>query len=188
MTDLADMMPEAADGFGRLVRAVAPHQWRLPTPCPDFTVLALVEHVVESLTQHADLVVDGRFDLGLTVELDGADVAAAHRAAAARAIEAWSAEGVIEAEHPMPWGPVPGRDLAGHLVLEHVVHGWDLAVATGQPFPFHEKLVAAVERIARAHDERVLRQPGMFAAAVPVAADAAALDRLAGFLGRRPVG
>ncbi|GAB2811583.1 TIGR03086 family metal-binding protein [Lentzea nigeriaca] len=185
MTELVHAMSEAADGFGRLVRAVAPHQWQLPTPCPDFTVLALVEHVVESLTQYADLVVDQRFDPDFTADLAGADVPAAHRAAAALAIEAWSADSVIEADHPMPWGPVAGRDLAGHLVLEHVVHGWDLAVATGQSSPFHDKLVAAADRIARAHDERVLRQPGMFAAAVPVAADATASCRLAGFLGRR---
>ncbi|MER6902047.1 maleylpyruvate isomerase N-terminal domain-containing protein, partial [Amycolatopsis sp. NPDC000740] len=85
MTELAGMLDEAAEGFGGLVRAVEPDQWRLPTPCPDFTALGVVEHVVESLIQYADLADAKRFDPELTVGLAGADVFAAYRAAAVRA-------------------------------------------------------------------------------------------------------
>ncbi|WP_328648042.1 TIGR03086 family metal-binding protein [Amycolatopsis sp. NBC_00348] len=185
MTALVDMLDEAAEGFGGLVRTVAPGQWRLPTPCPDFTALAVVEHVVESLTQYADLVNINRFDPDVTVKLADTDVFAAYRAAAVRTISVWSRDGVIAAEHPMPWGLMPGRDLFGYLVLEHVVHGWDLATTTRQHIPFSYELVRAVDAIARDHSEQVLRQPYMFAAQVQVPGDAPLLDRLIGFLGRK---
>ncbi|MFE3175772.1 TIGR03086 family metal-binding protein [Amycolatopsis sp. NPDC059090] len=186
MTELAGMLDEAAEGFGGLVRAVEPDQWRLPTPCPDFTALGVVEHVVESLIQYADLADAKRFDPELTVGLAGADVFAAYRAAAVRAVGVWSREEVLAAEHSLPWGPMPGRAVLGYLVLEHVVHGWDLATATGQESPFGDALVQAADGIARGLSEQDLRQPYMFAAPVRVPGDAPLLDRLVGFLGRRP--
>ncbi|MER6900900.1 TIGR03086 family metal-binding protein, partial [Amycolatopsis sp. NPDC000740] len=98
----------------------------------------------------------------------------------------WSREEVLAAEHSLPWGPMPGRAVLGYLVLEHVVHGWDLATATGQESPFGDALVQAADGIARGLSEQDLRQPYMFAVPVRVPGDAPLLDRLVGFLGRRP--
>lgn len=70
---------------------------------------------------------------------------------------------------------------------ELVVHGWDIAVATGQAFSPHPTVVEAahgfVAPITAANPAGV---PGLFDAAVPVAPDAPLLDRLIALTGREP--
>jgi uncharacterized protein (TIGR03086 family) len=68
---------------------------------------------------------------------------------------------------------------------ETVLHGWDLARATGQDPGFDPEVVEAAERLARSSmPER--RPPGTpFADAVEAQPDASAIDRLAAFAGRR---
>lgn len=81
---------------------------------------------------------------------------------------------------------MPG-DVAATVALDElVVHGWDLAVATGQDYvPDQAALDAAEEFCASIPDEPEARQ-GLFGPRVPVAEGASQLDRVIGLSGRDP--
>ena len=71
---------------------------------------------------------------------------------------------------------------------ELVLHGWDLAKATGQPFRCDPASTAAVLEFtaASARPENAAGREDLFGPVVPVPVDAPALDRALGFAGRDP--
>jgi uncharacterized protein (TIGR03086 family) len=73
------------------------------------------------------------------------------------------------------------------MLIEYVGHGWDLAVATGQPVPYAEPEAQAALEAARGMLMPAYRGPGQtFGDEVEVSADAAAMDRFVAFIGRDP--
>lgn len=120
------------------------------------------------------------------MSLDIEDAALAYATASERLLAAWSVEGVLEREYEMPWGTTPGGFLMGFMVIEQVTHGWDLARATGQAPAFGDALVEVTLQLARSFDDESIRVPGMFGPIVEAPSNAAPIDRLAAFLGRRP--
>jgi uncharacterized protein (TIGR03086 family) len=82
---------------------------------------------------------------------------------------------------------VPGEVAAAIAANEVIVHGWDIAVASGQPFHAETELVGLAEGFVQ---QTVARSPegtpGLFGPPVPVPAKAPPLDRLLGLTGRDP--
>lgn len=119
-----------------LVADVRDDQWDASTPCEDWDVRALVNHIV------AGNLWAGELAAGRTIEevgdrLDGDvladDPLAAYDTSAKIASETFHAEGALERPCAVSYGPVPGSVYLGHRFIDVLVHGWDLAVATGQP-------------------------------------------------------
>jgi uncharacterized protein (TIGR03086 family) len=75
--------------------------------------------------------------------------------------------------------------IAAMLASDVVVHGWDLARATGQEYRCDPAAAEVAHRFVAETGEQG-RQMGIFGAPVPVAADAPALDRALGLSGRDP--
>ncbi|MGH3602042.1 MAG: TIGR03086 family metal-binding protein [Pseudonocardiaceae bacterium] len=109
-------------------------QLDLPTPCAAFTVRQLMGHLVGTAhrglgtaqgtsTRHIPHVVTDVAD----------DELAATYSALAKQIEAAWATWQAEDEGTAPWGVTSARAAARGFTVETVTHGWDLAVATGQP-------------------------------------------------------
>jgi len=163
-----------------------------PTPCEGMTVGQLVGHVdgfAQVFTHSA------RKDLGEMTATppnpDDADLqpgwqdrAAGHLAALG---EAWQADDAWEGMTQAGGVDLPGG-VAGRVVLDElVVHGWDLARATGQPFQPDDAHLAEIEATVRqlrgANDGAI---PGLFGPAVTVPDDAPALNRVLGLTGRDP--
>lgn len=88
---------------------------------------------------------------------------------------------------PGPGGhEMPAAFIANLLPLELVLHGWDLAQASGQELRVSDELAACLRELA----ESVVpsgRGNGSFAEEVEPAADASPIDRLAAYAGRRPL-
>jgi uncharacterized protein (TIGR03086 family) len=101
-------------------------------------------------------------------------------------VAAWSAPGAVDRDYQMPWGATPGAALVEFMVVEEVVHGWDLVRACGQTRIVGEDLARAALDLAQRYDDETIRVPGMFGAAVEVDQNAPTIDRLAAFLGRQP--
>lgn len=185
-----DLMP-AATTLGFLVQQVPDDRLGDPTPCPDFAVGDLVEHV-------------GGLALAFT--------AAAHKALgpstdsppapdAARLTQDWRiripADLVALAaawRDPAAWTGMTragGIDLPGEVgglvaLDEIVLHGWDLAVATDRPFEVDPGLLGAVHGFVESFGSDPQARGGLFGPIVEVPADAAPLDRVLGLAGRDP--
>ena len=181
-------LAEALDATGRLIAAVAEARWTDPTPCPGWTVRDLVSHLVTGNAGFA-----GSF--GSQYQLpDDQDLAAdpallsAYQGSAAALLEALGQPGALDKIVTVPFGTVPGI-VALHLrITEVLVHGWDLARATGQLVAFSEDV--AEQELAFSRDKLSAIPPGRrpFAPSQPVADDAPAIDRLAACLGRSVTG
>jgi uncharacterized protein (TIGR03086 family) len=186
---------EAFDGAvastAAIVKTVRPGQAEAPTPCTAWDVRDLLNHVIGTLWLSEALFSDRapRHPMppgGLPgTDLAGEDPAAAYARASAAALAAASAGDTLTRVHTTPLGNMPGPALAGFATLDILVHGWDLAKATGQPATLENVLAAHVLAFAQQAITPGTRAPRI-GPAQPVAADAPLTDRLVAFLGRHP--
>ena len=171
-----DLLESALDQTGTVLRGVSADQRELPTPCPEFDVGQLVDHLVGWATSFAARVSGGSADQDPNQFRAGPDPASQFDAAA-RAILRGYREG-SQASRELP---------LGILLMEFVTHGWDLATATGQEYPVDPAVAEAALQAGRQMLQPQYRGPGKtFGNEVDVPESAAALDRLVAFLGRDP--
>ncbi len=162
-----------------VLRGLADIDGTRPTPCTELTCGEVVEHLVGSLVQLAGMAGDAAVEPG--------DGTAEERVstAAARAIDAWRS---VDPDGTVP-GP-GGRELqasflAGVLPVEILLHGWDLAQASGQPLHVSDEVVDYVRGLAEVVVPAARGRS--FGDEVPPAEDASPIDRLAAFAGRAPL-
>jgi uncharacterized protein (TIGR03086 family) len=186
--DLRHHLSQSQAWVASLIEGIGPDQWHAPTPCTEFDVTALVEHL---------FAVQERVRLLATVRsVDGAPsalplpkgvVVRAFRAAAdagSRAWSDWTEEdlGARTVSHPI--GTIPGSAAVALYADEHLTHGWDLAVATGQDAEAPAGLVEPVLAFMQAAMP-AKRPPAVpFADAVESSPDAGPTERLANWMGR----
>jgi uncharacterized protein (TIGR03086 family) len=182
----------ALDGTGGLVAAVTEDQWDLPTPCSDWTVRQLVNHVVGG-NRLFTRVLSGeplppRDQLGARAAEDqlGTQPAAAYAGSAADLLSALRAPGVLAGTYTVPAATLPGPAIVHLRTVETLVHGWDLARAIDRPAPFPEDLAEGELAFSRDLLGRIPEGRHPFGPSQPVDDDAPAIDRLAALLGRDP--
>jgi uncharacterized protein (TIGR03086 family) len=187
MNDLPQQHRKALDATGRIVRGIDATDMDKPTPCEDYDVRGLLNHVVSGNLWVEPLVagktiaeVGDRYD----GDLVGADPTAAYNASAVAAGDAFAQQGAMEAPVAVSYGPVPGEVYAGHRFIDVLIHGWDLAIATGQDDALDPELVETCWAIVRPQLD-VLQGSGAFGATVDVPDDADSQTRLLAVLGRR---
>jgi uncharacterized protein (TIGR03086 family) len=186
--DPQDVFARAVEHWQDVVQGVQDNQWDAPTPCTDWDVRALVNHVVGEGLWVAPLLA-GRTveEVGDTFDgdlLDGSPRAAAARAAAA-AREAFAEPGAADRTVHLSYGAEQAREYAWQLAADHLVHAWDLAVATDQDTHLPPGLVDAVARWY-AEREEGYRGAGLVAGRVEVDEGASAQARLLSAFGRDP--
>jgi uncharacterized protein (TIGR03086 family) len=181
-------LAEALDATGQLIATVPAARWADPTPCPGWTVRDLVAHLVMGNAGFAREF--GRADQPPSGQelADGTDLPRAYRDSAAALLEAIGRPGAIEQIVTVPFGTVPGI-VALHLrITEVLVHGWDLARATGQLVTFSEDVAEQELAFSRGKLSEIPPGRSPFAPPQPVPDDAPAIDRLAACLGRTVTG
>jgi uncharacterized protein (TIGR03086 family) len=182
----------ALDGGTRLVEGVAADQWDRPTPCTDWTVRQLLNHVVGGNRLFARVLggapLPPMSELGKRAHEDqlGDDPAAAYRTTADEMLRALQAPGALQATYTVPVGTLPGPAIVHLRTVETLVHGWDLARATGQELPFPDDLAEHEMRFSEDLLGRLPEGRHPFAPTRPAAGDAPAIDRLVALLGRNP--
>jgi uncharacterized protein (TIGR03086 family) len=182
-----DLGPQTAE-VARVVAGVRDDQLTDPTPCTGTSVAAMLDHLV-------GLTVAFRMAAEKTVpgggpSADAASLAPDWRtripaqlealAAAWRDPRAW--EGTAEAGGVQ----MPAPAMAAVAVNEVLVHGWDLAVATGQSYRSDAASVQASLEFVGDRSDPANEPEGLFGPVVPVPDDAPAFDRLLGRTGRDP--
>lgn len=199
-TDPRLILDRAIATGAEVIAGVGPDQLTAPTPCPEMDVRAMLRHLVGVLDSIAAL---GKGEDPFSVtETHAPDDGwpKAWAAAGTHAAEAWSDDAVLERPMALPWIQGTGADVLTSYFSELTVHTWDLATATGQQPRWDDTVItAALEAppILPAENRRALFEEisaamGLnevaipFAEAVPVAADAPAIDRLVAWSGRDP--
>lgn len=177
----------ATDQLATLVRAVTDGDLKAPTPCPDYAVADLLDHInglsvaftMAALKTPIDATAAGDSS---RLPLDFRDSIPARLAELAKA---WRSPDAWEGMTAAGGVDLPG-EVAGAVALDEIVlHGWDLAKAIGAPFevaPEHLEVVHGFVSSIGPDD----RDGSLFGAAVEVGSDAPLLDRVLGLSGRDP--
>jgi uncharacterized protein (TIGR03086 family) len=175
--DIIDRYERAADGFTARLDAVGDDQWASPTPCTDWDVRQLVNHVID--VQRA--IPEG---LGMAVT-DVPDPKATWKAVRDGAMTVLRQPGVLDQTMPGRSAEMPVEMSLGIRVGDLLVHTWDLARATGGDERLDADTAAIVLERIKPNDE-LLRSSGTFGPKLdpPPGADAAV--ELLCFTGRRP--
>ncbi|WP_405645980.1 TIGR03086 family metal-binding protein [Streptomyces uncialis] len=209
-----------ARSVARLAEGVREDQLDAPTPCPDYAVRHLLGHLVSLSVAFRDA---ARRELGPTTDTSPgsslpelpADWRVALPGALAEMAEAWRDPAAWEGETRAGGVPLPGAVAGLVAVDELVVHGWDLARATGQEYAPDEAALRASEALltpvedpaADPTEDPATEDPapkdssedsagdpagdassgeGLFGPPVPVPDGAPLLDRVIGLSGRDP--
>ncbi|MGW4068155.1 TIGR03086 family metal-binding protein [Nocardia grenadensis] len=189
MTQIPDFRADLAaaqEWVAVLMAAVRPDQWSAPTPCTDFDVRALVEHLcchpaklVATATGADPRPLPARADID--TNRPGED----YLKRSSAALDRWADDTLLTRTLIAPWGEAPGGLAVGGYLMETVAHGWDLAVSIGQPAEADPALVAKAQAIADRALSDAFRGPrSPFGIRVEPPAEAGPTERLAAFLGR----
>jgi uncharacterized protein (TIGR03086 family) len=184
MTTVIDQIDRAVTMTAAIVKGVGPDQLGDPTPCDGWDVRTELNHLVGGMRIFAAELT--RTDAGGAHEDDwlGTDPQAAYTTAAGLDRAAWHRPDVLEATVRLGFGAVPAPMAALIHLTEVLVHGVDLAVATGQEALIDEPACEELLTVMRGMDFSAFRRPDMFGPEVPAPADAPAHRRLLAFLGR----
>lgn len=189
MTVIMDRYRRRADAFQRKIAAVDADRWSNQSPCEDWTARDVVRHIVD---MHAAMLQPVGLRLADAPSVDEDPVTAFTSARAD--VERLLVDPVLaETSVRTPAGEMTASEHVDQVVSEDMVlHGWDLARATGQDDTIDptevERLWPAAQNIPD-----VMRTPGAFGPGivvygpeVSVPAEATLQDRLLGLLGRDP--
>lgn len=170
----------ALEVTGSIIEAVAGDQWDLPSPCTEWTVRQVAEHLIRG-NDLFTRALGG--EASASPPADGGMPRAFHESGA-RLLAAFRQPGVMDQVAEVPFGSVPARVALSLRVTEVLVHGWDLARATGQAPQFPEEVAEGALAFTGPMLERIPPGPQPFGVPQPVDPAAPAIDRLAALLGR----
>lgn len=187
---IADLLKAATAHAVPVVRAIPEDRLTAPTPCAEYDVKALVNHLLQVIVQFQALAAKQNADFSESPDYvtESPDLDWRDRFAdeAGKLVAAWAAPGADEGTTGAM--DLPARTVGCMALLDLTVHAWDLARATGQeyePVPESSGVVAAL-REAVAGLGPTARKMGVFGEPLPVPEGASELERLLAETGRDP--
>jgi uncharacterized protein (TIGR03086 family) len=185
---LVDLYVTSVRSFTDRVAAVGADQWAAATPCPDWDVRALVNHVVYEQRWSVPLLagatiaeVGDQFD----GDLLGDDPAASAGDAAKEAVTAVADDAVLNRTVHLSFGDTPATEYLRQLFADHLIHSWDLCVATGQDRTLDQAAVRECLAWFTARED-LYRSSGAIGPRVQLEPLASDQDRLLAAFGRDP--
>jgi uncharacterized protein (TIGR03086 family) len=196
-TDLRPLHRTAVATSVDVVNGVTLDDLDRPTPCAGWSLADLLAHMT---VQHygfaaaargngADLAV---WEQATVADAVAADPAGAYAKAATEVLDAFSADGVLDATFALPEfgsdATFPGSMAIGFHFVDYVVHGWDVARTIGAPFELPADVISAVLPMTLAIPDGEFREAegSPFARAITPTDEAGDLDRVLLHLGRSP--
>jgi len=182
-----DLVERAVAQTAVVIAAIRPDQHGRPTPCAEWDVQSLVAHVItQDLPNFATSARGEMPDWQAPVGEIGDDWATQFSSLAEPLMDIWRISD-LDRPVPGPGGELPLRVRADQQIAEFAMHAWDLREATGQEVALDTELAEHALAWSRQMLRPEYRGPDRaFGLEIPVDADAAAYDRLAGWFGRDP--
>lgn len=186
-TEDLERFTRCARMFEDRVALVAEGQWGDPTPCTEWDVRALVNHVAVELLWVPPLV-DGRTIADVGDSLDGDQLGPDPKATTVRAAEAaqasFAADGALDGVVHLSYGDDQTVSYCHQLTLDLLIHGWDLASGIDDSTVLPDDLVEWAYGYTKPM-EPMLRASGLYGTEQEVPADAPTQTRLLALLGRQ---
>ncbi len=182
-----DLFASAVGEFDARLQQVKADQWHHPTPCTEWDVHALVNHVVNEARWVSPLLAGKTLEEvgdALDGDLLGNDPVASWNAACDEELAAVDSLASIDQMVHVSWGQIPASEYLTQVLMDHVIHGWDLARAIGADEQLAPELVEFCLEVARPM-EPMLRGSGSFGDKVEVSDGAGPQAELLGIVGRR---
>ncbi|GAB7103569.1 TIGR03086 family metal-binding protein [Streptomyces phaeofaciens JCM 4814] len=183
---IGELLGRARERAVPVVRGIADGALAAPTPCAEYDVKDLVNHVFQVVVQFQRLAVKEASDFAETPDVVSGDPGWRERLVeeTGRLVAAWSAPGAEEGTTGAM--DMPARLVGSMALLDLTVHVWDLARATGQEYGAADEAGVAELAGAVAVLEPTARKMGVFGEAVAAPEDASAFERLLARTGRDP--
>jgi uncharacterized protein (TIGR03086 family) len=179
-TDELDSAEASLHVLQNVVHPIANDDWAKQTPCREFDIAKLTDHLMNSIS-----VIGGAAGAELPDRNADDSIERQLIAAARPALDAWHRRG-LDGSVKFGDGEAPARMMAGILSLELLVHAWDYAMAMGRRVDVPDSLSQYVMGVAQTVITPEGRSNAGFDDPQDVAADANALDRLVAYTGRKP--
>jgi uncharacterized protein (TIGR03086 family) len=186
--DSIAMCQRTLDAAGKVIGSVKQDDMARPTPCSEWNVRALINHMIGVNHAFARALAGEKIERGGQMpDLVGDDPAASYTAAATAALEAWRASGALQRTLALPPGDVPGSVGINIHMTDQSVHTWDLARALGREHAIDPKLAeVSLELLRQVVRPEVRASGGPFGPEVPCSDEAPVQERLLAFSGRSP--
>ena len=186
--DVVATFERVLDATNDVVEGVDPGQLGNPTPCSEWDVRAVINHIAGGAIMFTECVEQGAVPDARLGELMGGDnlgtdFKASYRAASDRARATFATPGVLEKMVTLPFGEMPAGVALNIAIMDVMTHAADIAKATGQTIG-DEEIVTVALAVGHELITDAFRAPGVFEAERPAPADASATDRLLAFAGR----
>jgi uncharacterized protein (TIGR03086 family) len=182
-TRISELMAASAARTVPVVQSVEDGQLDDRTPCDDFRVRDLLNHLFQVVVSFQALASREVADFSTTPDAIEGDWRGRFAEETGRLATAWSNPAALEGVSPGMGMPQP---IVGNMaLLDLIVHGWDLAKATGQAYDPDPDAVAAVHPVAEQLAPQA-RSMGVFGAAADTGPDAGPFERLLALTGRKP--
>lgn len=188
LPELYGPLRAAATETVRVVRGIDPAALGAPTPSAEWDQRAVVNHLILWTGHNFTLRAEGGsvpaewYERDFTADPGWAE---AYAQQVDKALQAWSDPSVWERDMPMGDSAVPATAIAGMILLEFALHGWEAAEASGQTYTLDEATAAALLGQVEAWAE-MFRQYDGFAEPVAVPDDASTFARALALSGRAP--
>jgi uncharacterized protein (TIGR03086 family) len=187
--ELLDTINRVLDRTEEVVNNVEPSQLGNPTPCTEWTVRDVINHVTGGGTMFAECVEGGSVPddrLGQLMGGDnlGDDYKGAFMAMSKRVRTSFGVPGALDKIVKLPFGEMPAGIALNIAIMDVMTHAVDIAKATGQTITDDEILTVALE-VGHQLITEDFRAPGVFDAEQPAPPDASAADKLLAFAGRK---
>jgi uncharacterized protein (TIGR03086 family) len=167
-----------------LVDRIGSDQLANTTPCDDFDVHGVLDHMITGGTAFAAGFLGQPIQPPPPPAVYGRVPATEFRDAMTKLLDAIESPGALDRSIDTPFGTMTGGELAGLVALDGMVHTWDLSVATGIHVEIDAEVVAAIAEFAQQAVSEEVRATGAFGPAIDAPDDAAPLEALAAFTGR----
>jgi uncharacterized protein (TIGR03086 family) len=158
------------------------------TPCQDWDLRTLLNHTILWTSYSAERRAHGESVAEELMSRDfaaGPDYQADYAAQIGKAVQAWSDPAAWAGDIGVMGNATPAADVGAMLIMEMVLHGWDVARATGQDYVCDDAVAAALLETVQAQGEMFRKYEG-FADIVAVPDDAPVFDRALALAGRDP--
>ena len=180
----AEQLAIILPGITDLVDRVQPEDLDNPTPCDEFALLDVLDHMITLGGAFGYMFRGEEPPEGGPPERNGTVPAADFRKVMDDLLDGVRSDGAMERTISAPVGEMPGETFARLVAFDGLVHGWDIARAAGLPYDLPDDVVGAVESFAHGAITAEMRDGDTFKDPTTPPAGATHIERVAAFSGR----